>query len=292
MLGFAAANQRSVAICICTRDRPEELAEALASIALSGSPVDRVVVSDDGADPRTRQVCFDALIDVDYISGPHRGLGANRNSALDRVGEDVVLFIDDDCLLGCDFLRVALACMAEEEHTYGAGRVIVSGVEINNGTLIHAAAQTFLGFQARPYLNGDSMTSIVINATLFPGRLFETLRFNEQIRYGYEEVDLATRAAFSGYRIISCRHAVNDHRPSPRSRADYATSVVASRLFITFQLYALTERRYGRAAAFLVIAPLHAIGAGVRAHGARGGCQAFHAIRLAARYFLAHRSRP
>ena len=60
----------SLAIGICTRDRPEELVETLAPITRSRYRVDRVVASDDGTDWRTPKVCAAALIDVDYTSGP------------------------------------------------------------------------------------------------------------------------------------------------------------------------------------------------------------------------------
>ncbi len=183
-----------------------------------------------------------------------------------------------------------MACMSEHELSVGRGRVIVTGAETNNGAIVRAAAQTFLGFQARPYKPDEIMTSVVINATLFPRHLFDEMRFDERIQYGYEEVDLASRAAFSGYRIVSCGEAVNDHRPSPRGRDDYASVIVASRLFITFKRYAETEHRYGRATAFAMIAPLHAVGAAAKAGGVRGVRDAVKAIWLAARYQKAHRA--
>jgi GT2 family glycosyltransferase len=277
-------------VCICTRDRPSELAGVLASIAKSTYPVAHVVVSDDGCDPRTRTVCVDAPVDVHYAAGPRRGLAQNRNYGLGLIDEDLVLFLDDDCLMRPDFLSISTRCVTEHEVKAGVGRVIVTGVETNHGVIVHAAAQTFLGFQARPYRPDERMTSIVINATLFPRRLFDAHRFDDQIFYGYEEVELASRAALAGYRIVECPAAVNDHRPSQRSRTDYASTVVASRLYATFKRYAITERRWGRAVAFLVVAPLHAVGSAVRAGGIRATPDAMRAIVLAVRYFVAYRN--
>ncbi|HEY1775372.1 MAG TPA: glycosyltransferase [Solirubrobacteraceae bacterium] len=278
----------SVAIGICTRDRPDELADTLASIARSSVPVSHVVVSDDGIGERAAHVCTAAPIDVDYLRGPRRGLAPNRNHLLNVVDEDFVVFIDDDCLLGVSFLEAAMDCMERAEHSNGRGRVIVTGTETNRGNLVRAAAQTFLGFQARPYDPEETMTSIVINATLFPRSLFAEHTFDEQIRYGYEEVDLASRAVRTGYTITQCDQAINDHRPSELSRHDYESVMVASRLFVTFKRYALTEHRYGHATAFAVIAPLHAIGAGTKADGVRGAWGAVRAIWRAGRYLLAH----
>ena len=84
-----------------------------------------------------------------------------------------------------------------------SGRVVVSGSEDNRGHNVVAHAQNFLGFQARPYREGEALSSIVINATVFPRTLFEEHHFDPQIRYGYEEADLASRLARAGYRLES-----------------------------------------------------------------------------------------
>lgn len=286
---FGSAD-RSVAVCICTRDRPRELAATLESIQRSSYPVRSVVVSDDGVDPETARVCASSSFAriVTYSAGPMQGLGANRNHALDLAQEDFVLFLDDDCLLRPDFLRDATASMLRYEQRHGRGSVIVSGSEDNPGGNVVAHAQTFLGFQARPYRAGEPLSSIVINATLFPRSLFERHRFDPQIRYGYEEADLASRAARAGYRIVSCPAAVNEHRPSARSRGDYDEVLTASRLYITFKRYALVDRRHLRALAFAVVAPAHAVLAGLRRSGPSGARDALRAVALAARYVRVH----
>lgn len=274
----------SVCICICTRDRPNELAQALASLARSRHPPERVVVSDDGSDAATRAVCAAAPVSVDYLAGPRRGLAANRNHALGRAAEDVVLFLDDDSLLGARFLDRALACMAEHERRLGAGRVIVSGTVLEHGQVVHASAQTFLGFQARPYTAGEPMTTIVIGATLFPRALFARVGFDPRIVYGYDEVDLASRAVAAGWSIVPCPEARNEHRPSLHGRDGYAAVLVGTRLYVTYKRYRATDRRPVRAAAFAVLGPAHAVAAGVRRDGLRGARAGLDAIRLARGY--------
>lgn len=288
--GPSSTANRSVAVCICTRNRPRELATTLESIQRSSYPVRRVVVSDDGVGPETERVSVtsSSAAIVTYSAGPMRGLGANRNHALDLVREDLVLFLDDDCLLQPDFLRDAIACMLRHEQRHGSGRVIVTGSEDNRGGNVVAHAQTFLGFQARPYRPGEPLSSIVINATVFPRSLFERHRFDPQIRYGYEEVDLASRAARAGYRIVSCPAAANEHRPSERSRGDYDEVLAASRLYITFKRYALVDRRRLRALAFAVVGPAHAVLVGLRRNGPSGARDGLRAVALAVRYLRVH----
>src|SRR6185295_18533290 len=227
-------------------------------------PVDVVVVSDDGHDEQTAHVCERATAAVRYVLGPQLGLGPNRNHALLQTQQDLVLFLDDDCLLGRHFLATALGCLAGREATHGAGRVILSGVERTPQQARKLpAAQTFLGFQARPYAGDDRLTSININCTLFPRSVFDRYTFDPLIRYGYDEVDIASRAARE-YTIALCPDAVNDHRPSPAGRGDYEAFKTASRFYVTFKRYALTEKRYARACAYVVVAPVHAMVAGGR----------------------------
>jgi GT2 family glycosyltransferase len=215
-------------------------------------------------------VCRAAEVDVNYVLGPQRGLGANRNCALAVVRSALVVFLDDDCLLLPDFLDVAVGRMRSAEERHGNGRVVVSGRERNRGNLISAGDQTFLGFQSRLYADDEQLRSIVINATVFPVGVFQSLAFDPQLVYGYEEVDLASRAAASGWVIVQCDDAVNHHRPSPHSRDDYDRHVEASRLYVTLRRYYRTDRAPLRAAMFAIVAPGHVLAANLKRHGRAG----------------------
>lgn len=281
--GWCVPMHRSVAVCICTRHRPGELARALASLTESSYRITEVVVSDDGWDDDTEAVCQKAEMNITYVRGPGRGLGSNRNRALEAVSSELVLFMDDDCLLDRQYLEQAVGCLEEHEGRRGRGWVIVSGSESKNGCIVTARDQTFLGFQARTYSSDEGLRSIVINATLFPTSLFGELQFDPQLVYGYEEVDLASRAAARGYVIVNCPQARNDHRPAPTSRAGYALHADASRLHVTFRRYAVTESNLLLAMAFAVIAPVHLIAAGAKRGGVYGARRAAASIVLAVR---------
>jgi GT2 family glycosyltransferase len=260
----------SVTVCIATRRRPRELALTLASIGASTYPVAQVVVSDDGDDEETRAVCRGAACPVDYVLGPGVGLGANRNRAAMVSRGDLVVFLDDDCLLLPTFLETAIGCLRSAQRRHGVGRVIVSGRELNRGHLVSAHDQTFLGFQARSYARAEGLRSIVINATVFPAAVLHEIQFDAQLVYGYDEVDFASRASAAGWVIVHCQDAINDHRPSARSREDHYRHVEASRLHVTLRRYLLTERTPLRALAFAVIAPIHVVAADVKRMGLPG----------------------
>lgn len=250
---------RSVAVCICTRNRPAELERALASVAGSTVPVRRVIVADDSTDARTAEL-VGRHPRGELVEGPRAGLAANRNAALSRVDTTHVLFLDDDAELAPGFLATALSCI---ERAADPGRTIATGRERQPSGLVEPRAPTFLGHQARPYGRGERLSTIVINATLFPVDLFRVIRFDPQLVYGYEEADLASRAAAEGFEIAYCPAAVNAHSPAPGGRADRGPQTEASRLYATWKRYSRTERRRARAGAFLAVAGAHCVAGGL-----------------------------
>jgi GT2 family glycosyltransferase len=266
----------SVSVCICTRNRPEELRRTLDSVARSTRPVEQILVSDDSTDERTRDVVVSEYPEVTYVRGPRTGLGANRNAAARAATEDLVLFLDDDCLLGERFLEHAFRALSVE----GWERTIVTGLETNGGDVVEPADQDFLGFQRLTYAPGAQIKTVVINSALFPRALFGTVRFDEQLVYGCDEVDLTTRAVAAGFTIRLSRAAVNDHRPSQVNRDYYGDFATASRIYVTFKRYFVTEQRRLKGALFLPVALGHAVASAVRHRGPSG---VVTGIRAAAR---------
>ncbi len=96
---------RVAALMICTRDRPQEIADCLASCAELERPDGlRIVVcvADNNAVPQERAICTAAEahgLELSYGHEPQRGYASVRNRALDlalAAGADLAVFIDDD----------------------------------------------------------------------------------------------------------------------------------------------------------------------------------------------------
>lgn len=252
-----------VSVVVCTRNRPVQLAECLASLRRSSFPVAEVIVSDDGSGPGTRDVLDHCDELTTWTQGPRRGLGPNRNHALTLVTGTHVLFLDDDATLGQEFLAAAIRRLRVAGAPFD--KTIVTGVELRpDGHRVVAHEQDFLGYQHRPYRNGEQLKTVVINSALFPRDLFSTIAFDEQLVYGYDEVDLTSRAVKLGYSIVSADDAVNGHDPSEINRDYYRPRVDAARLYVTAKRRWVTERSPLRASAFLSVAVahlfLHAVG--------------------------------
>lgn len=269
----------TIALCICTYKRPDELRACLASVFRGHELPDQVIVSDDGPDDREVRLVTRDFPGATYQIGPRRGLGPNRNACLERVGTTHVMFVDDDVVL-------PEGCIGTARRVAGDQRTIVTGCERRHedgvARLVTPHNADFLGFQRVP--PGGDLRAIVINATLFPWRLFEEVCFDEKLRYGTEEIDVARHAVALGYAIRFEPDLRVDHHPSPANRGEYERYVDASRLYGTLKSYWRYERSITKAAAYATVAPLHLLGAGMRRRGRRGASSALRATRLAARY--------
>lgn len=268
----------NVTVCIPTRNRPDDLAECLDSIAVSTIPVTEVVVSDDSTDDRTRDLVAVRYPHVKYVFGPRKGLGPNRNSAIAAASGEWILFLDDDARLGPDFL----AEMMRARYANADRRIIFTGIEKQVSGLVFPNDQTFLGFQKRPYDSRD-VNTVVINATLFPAALFKEMLFDPRLIYGYDEVDIASCARGAGYRIVLVPSAVNLHFPSPVNRDYYSPHTEAARIYVTFKRYARAERRPLKALFFLAASFIHSMAHYIKRHGFIGIGGAFKMHRAAYR---------
>lgn len=253
-------------VCICTRERLKDLRFALESI-VANAPKAAVVVSDDG-ERSAREVVeqFEGYI---WQRGPGKGLGANRNAVVRRADRPWVLFIDDDARVESSFLANIEARMSDV-NSVELDRRIFTGLEQNDGDLVEPHDVDFLGFQRKPYADGDQLRTVVINAALWPRRLFDEVAFDERLRYGSDEVDLSYQALAAGYVIELCPNAVNKHHPSPSGRGAYVTAAQVSRLRATTRRYWRLRRQPHLALAFVAVAPVHLLAASVRREGVAG----------------------
>jgi GT2 family glycosyltransferase len=257
---------QELTVCICTRDRPESLQRALESV-VRNAPSARVVVSDDGEE--SARPVVESFPNCRWQRGPAAGLGANRNAVVAAVETDRVLFLDDDAEVGPGFVEAVEAALARLEPGVRA-KTIVTGRERQGDLVVEPNDVDFLGFQRRPYEPGVELHTVVINAAVWPGALFDRVIFDESLRYGSDEVDLSYKAVRAGYRIEDCPRAVNDHHPSPVGRSDYYLQAHASRLRASARRAWRGAHRWPRTAAFLAAAPAHLLVSLVRKEGLRG----------------------
>jgi GT2 family glycosyltransferase len=273
----------SVSVCITTRNRPDELRRCLRSVERSATSIRQVIVSDDSTDDRTYRMISSEFDSAQYLKGPRKGPGANRNNAVRRATSDYVLFLDDDACLGDSFLHEARACLAQYSNHSNHRRAIVTGLYKEHGKLIYPHEQDFLGFQSVDCKNKRIVDAMVIGSVLFPRELFDELRF-EELTY-YDEIDLATRARARGFDILLCKSAINSHYP-PEVDRDIVDPPLASasRIFVTYKRYAYTEKNPTKGVAYLLVANVHLFLSAVKRKGVAGVPEALRTVKTSHGY--------
>lgn len=248
----------SVAVAICTRHRPTDLAACLISV-LADSLVTEVLVSADDTDRETDDVVEELLaVDerVTFLRGPRRGLAANRNTCIAACRSDYLLFLDDDARLAPGFVKAA-ARLAQ-------GDQIVTGWEDKAGQKVEPHHPDFFGFQ-RLIPKGE-LRAIVINATLFPTSFLRRRPFDEFYTYGSEEIDIAQAARTEGTRIIQI-DAGNAHLHSAEGREGQQEAATRSRLYFSIRRYRAYDRSRPRLLLYLFTGPAHALLVTFRSRG-------------------------
>ena len=112
----------SVTVVIPTFRRPERLARAVLSALASSSPVDKVIVVDDGGGVELPTLPTSCLV----VAQPHRGVSAARNHGVALACTEFVYFLDDDDLLQPDaILRLrGRAAWREADVVHGRWRTV------------------------------------------------------------------------------------------------------------------------------------------------------------------------
>src|SRR5262245_11986459 len=86
----------SVTVVLCSRDRPEQLAEALPAVKASLGAADQLIVVDSASrGPETTGLA--ERLGVRCVRVERPGLARARNAGVREAATDVVAFTDDDC---------------------------------------------------------------------------------------------------------------------------------------------------------------------------------------------------
>jgi glycosyltransferase involved in cell wall biosynthesis len=123
----------TVAVVICTRNRPQVLRECLCGVArLDLRPDEILVVDNTSGNKETEDVSRE--FGARYIFEPIEGLSRTRNRGLAECETDIVAFLDDDAVPAHDWLSILLEPFADERTGASTGRV-VTPTTVNVGKL-------------------------------------------------------------------------------------------------------------------------------------------------------------
>lgn len=289
-----------ISLCICTMNRPDDLDRCLDSVFEGIEKPDEVIVSDDSADSTATQAVVAKYYkkysanypNLIYQSGPRRGLSPNRNACIHRAIGSHIIFIDDDVRVSPKFIAIAREWIA-----VSTPKALLTGYEVNHrqNELCEQTGQTeghkviphntdFWGVQRIPVEH--EYRAIVINATVFPRSLFEVALFDEHLRYGCDEIDMARHAISLGYNIVYQDDLYVHHYPSAVNRQQYQRFVHASRFYTTTKAYWHYERSWLKALVYLAFAPLQLAASGLKRGDLSMIWKAIQATGVAYRYLF------
>lgn len=288
----------SISLCICTMNRPDDLDRCLNSVFASIEKPNEVIISDDSADPTATQAVVAKYqaksqaksqakdCELIYQFGPRRGLSPNRNACIRRATASHIIFIDDDVCVPPEFVTVAQRWIAAS-----VSKTILTGYEINHGQIRQTEGRKvtphnadFWGVQRLPVQS--EYRAIVINATIFPHSLFKAAQFDEHLRYGCDEIDIARHAISLGYNIVYQDDFYVHHYPSVVNREQYQQFVHASRFYTTTKAYWHYEHSWLKALIYLAFAPLQFAASGLKRGDLSTVWKAIQATGVAYRYLF------
>jgi glycosyltransferase involved in cell wall biosynthesis len=130
-----------LSVLICTRNRPEKLKRAVASVLANSTPRFELIVVDQSTDDLSAQAM--AAFDdnrLRYLRTSTTGLSISRNIAIRAARADTVVFTDDDCVCDPGWLAAIQAEFAADPTAIAVyGRVVPYGRQGESSTSINVA---------------------------------------------------------------------------------------------------------------------------------------------------------
>lgn len=221
-----------ISVVLCTRDRPEHLRAALASLLVLDYPSFEVVVVDNASVTASTQQVAASTGDprVRVVREPVPGLARARNRGVVEAANDLVAFTDDDVIVDRQWLRGLNDAFAS---TYGVGCVcgIVPSGELRSysqayfdGRVTWArsclpqtyrmsappAGQVLFPFQVGQYGTGANF-ALRRSVLLAIGGFDEGLGVGSPTRGG-EDIDVFVRVLLAGHALVFEPSALIWHR--------------------------------------------------------------------------------
>jgi glycosyltransferase involved in cell wall biosynthesis len=189
-----------VTVVICSRDRPERLAGALAAIAATLREGDRALVVDSASTSgETRTAAGAAGIECVRVERP--GLSRARNAGVRHARTEVVAFTDDDCAPDPGWTARISAPFADAGVGFVTGRVGARGDATGSGrssVIDRAKPRTFVGPHDPAGIGHGANMAFRRRALLELGLFDERLGAGSALRSG-EDADMLYRCLEAGW---------------------------------------------------------------------------------------------
>jgi len=212
-----------LSVALVTRNRPSSLERTLISLRNQNVHAWETIISDD-SDPEqaadVRQLA--ANYQCGYVSGPHRGLYANRNHAALACKGTHIRTIDDDHEFPPGHMGECLAAIACDPEAVWIIGEFLPGQDRASKSAECPGQLGPRGFSVLP-ADADDCWAIADGATIYLRKIFDSgLRFAEAFRFGAPYLEFGSRLHFFGYRIrqLTSTYVIHHFEAGKRSLAD------------------------------------------------------------------------
>jgi GT2 family glycosyltransferase len=214
---------RSAAVAICTHERADDLARALAGLsALQVRPEEVLVIDNAPVTDATRRVAAEWPF-VRYVREDGRGLDRARNRALRESRADIVAFTDDDAVPEPEWLGCLLANFQDPRTLAATGLTLALELRTEAQELFEERCSFARGFRRRVF-DGQRDNPVAVgpvgagvNMAVRREAILALGAFDERLDAGTPtcsggDHDLFVRILASGHSIVYDPAAVVRHR--------------------------------------------------------------------------------
>jgi glycosyltransferase involved in cell wall biosynthesis len=131
---------RSVSVIVCTRDRPQDLRNALPAILATNYRDFELVVVDQSVSDETAEIVAAAAAHdprVRHVRDRGKGLSRARNIGINETRHELIVFTDDDCEPDAEWLGTIVQALEEDGTAAAAfGSVIPAPCDPRDGFIV------------------------------------------------------------------------------------------------------------------------------------------------------------
>jgi cellulose synthase/poly-beta-1,6-N-acetylglucosamine synthase-like glycosyltransferase len=232
---FVGGQPVTATVAICTRDRPDDLHNALRGVTVLAPAPQEILVVDNASQPGEARRVAAAYRGVRYVHEALRGLNAARNRALREARSDIVAFTDDDAVPEPDWLGALTANFADPQVLCATGLTLPSELDTDAQELFEQVTPFARGFRRRVF-DGQHENPLHVgpigagvNMALRRDVLERVGPFDERLDGGTPtrsggDHEMFARILSAGYRIAYDPAAVSWHRHR-RTHAEVTATV-------------------------------------------------------------------
>jgi len=200
---------RIVSIIVITYNAKDDLKECLQSLVTQDYSEIEIIVVNDASTDGTAELVEDfiktANSDITVVTNrTNLGVAGSRNAGIRHAKGDVIAFTDSDCVADHDWVSELVRSYECNDVAAVGGKILdarMAGIwnVTNKGHDFVASQEGYV-----PFIKGCNMS--------FKGDLLRGYMFNDEIKYGYEELLLCDSLTDNGYKIYYNPRAVVHHK--------------------------------------------------------------------------------